>query len=127
MQRTSINADDAPKTPGTYVQAIHTSQVSELLHISGQIPVAVDGTVPGTFRAQADLVWQNIDAQLRAAGMSKQDLVKATVYLSSRDHIADYRAARDAYLAGHEIALTVIVAGIFDEAWLLEIEAVAAR
>jgi 2-iminobutanoate/2-iminopropanoate deaminase len=33
---------------------------------------------------------------------------------------------RDEMLRGRETALTVVVAGIFDEAWLVEIEAVAA-
>ena len=35
-------------------------------------------------------------------------------------------AVREEVLAGRSVALTVIITGIFDEDWLLEIEAVAA-
>ncbi len=125
--RTPINAPDALQPAGGYVQAMHVAGAERLLFVSGQIPVAPDGTVPADFAGQAALVWRNLDAQLHAAGMTKDDLVKVTIFLASRDHIADYRAARVAYLEGREVALTTIITGIFDTDWLLEIEAVAAR
>jgi hypothetical protein len=49
-----------------------------------------------------------------------------TIFLSDRKYIADYRKTRDEALGGRRIALTTIISGIFDERWLLEIEAVAA-
>ncbi|MEL6621398.1 MAG: RidA family protein [Pseudomonadota bacterium] len=122
-----MNAPDAAQPAPSYAQAALTTDATRWLHISGQIPVTADGAVPKDFRAQADLVWLNIDAQLRAAGMSRQDLVKVTIFLSDRKYIPDYRDSRDAYLQGQKVALTCIVAGIFDEDWLLEIEAVAAN
>ena len=126
MKLTPINASDAPAPEGEYAQALQVVGARELLFISGQIPVA-NNHVPGDFPAQAALVWRNIDAQLRAAGMSKTDLIKATIFLSNRAYDEANSAARTAYLDGHEIALTVIICGIFDPAWLLEVEAVAAR
>jgi 2-iminobutanoate/2-iminopropanoate deaminase len=36
------------------------------------------------------------------------------------------RAIRQEILGGRRVAVTVIVAGIFDEQWLIEIEAIAA-
>lgn len=124
---TPINAPDAPQTPGTYAQAVSVRGADELLIISGQIPSDAAGVVPEDPRAQADQIWANIDAQLRAAGMSKDNLVKVTIYLSDRKYTEAYRGARDAYLEGRQVALTAVIAGIFDPAWVMEIEAVAAR
>jgi enamine deaminase RidA (YjgF/YER057c/UK114 family) len=122
-----VDAPDGPRPEGGYAQAVRVEQPGAMLFISGQIPVGQDGFVPGGFAAQAAQVWANIDAQLRAGGMTKDDLVKATVFLSDRSHAEANRAARAASLGDRRIALTVVVADMFDPAWLLEIEAVAAR
>ena len=65
-------------------------------------------------------------AQLRAAGMTLDHLVKVTTFLSDRKYALENREVRLRRLGGRQTALTVIVTGIFDEAWLVEIEAVAA-
>ena len=96
------------------------------MFVSGQIPESVAGNVPAEFSAQARLVWQNVIAQLEAAGMSIGNLVKVTVFLSSREFAAANREVRREVLQGHAPAMTVIITGIFDEKWLLEIEAIAA-
>ena len=127
MEKTPINASDAVQPAGGYAQAMLVRDASELLFISGQIGVDRENVVGQGFEAQAAIVWANIDAQLRAAGMTKDNLVKVTIFLSDRKYIREYRAARQAYLGDRTIALTTIVTGIFDEAWLLEIEAIAAR
>jgi hypothetical protein len=49
------------------------------------------------------------------------------VFLADRKHRDAMRDARNAYLDGHQIAFTCIVADIIDEQWFLEIEAYAAR
>jgi len=61
-----------------------------------------------------------------AAGMSVTNLVKVTMFLSSREYAVANREARQRALGEHAPALTVIMAGIFDEEWLLEIQAFAA-
>jgi enamine deaminase RidA (YjgF/YER057c/UK114 family) len=120
-----INAPDAPSAP-TYHQGMEVANASRLLFVSGQIPAAVDGSVPESFEEQSRFAWQNLVAQLQAANMTLDNLVKVTIFLSDRKYIADYRRTRDEALAGRLVALTTIVTGIFDERWLLEIEAVAA-
>jgi 2-iminobutanoate/2-iminopropanoate deaminase len=54
------------------------------------------------------------------------NLVKVTTFLSSREYAIANREVRNEVLGTHSPALTVIITGIFDEKWLLEIEAVAA-
>ena len=58
--------------------------------------------------------------------MTLDNLVKVTTFLADRDDAMENRAVRLARLAGRQPALTVIVTGIFDAAWKVEIEAVAA-
>jgi enamine deaminase RidA (YjgF/YER057c/UK114 family) len=122
-----VNAPDGPQPAGGYVQAMRLTEFETLVFISGQIPVAGDGTVPAGFGDQCRLVWRHVEAQLRAAGLGLADIVKVTTYLSDRAHAQENSAIRREVLAGLTPALTIIIAGIYDPAWLLEIEVVAAR
>jgi len=126
MKLKPINAPDAPQPAGGYVQAMEVTGASRTLYISGQIPMAADGSVPDKFEDQARLAWQNVIAQLLAADMTLDNLVKVTIFLSDRKYTADYRRVRNEVLEGRQIGLTTIITGIFDESWLLEIEAIAA-
>ena len=58
--------------------------------------------------------------------MTLDNLVKVTTFLSDRRHSLENRDVRLRRLAGRQPALTVIITGIFDESWLVEIEGVAA-
>ena len=126
MKARSINAPDAPPASGGYAQAVEVVDAARLLFISGQVPLAAAGDLPSSFREQCRLAWSNVEAQLRAADMSLDNLVKVTTFLSSRSFAEDNRLVREEVLGGRSPSLTVIVTGIFDEAWLVEIEAVAA-
>jgi enamine deaminase RidA (YjgF/YER057c/UK114 family) len=126
MQTRSINAPGVPVPATGYVQAREISGHLRTLFISGQTPVDADGKVPDGFEAQCRLVWRNVEAQLEAAGMTLDNLVMTRTYLAHRRDGLANRAVRNEVLAGREIALTVVIAGIFDEGWLLEMEAVAA-
>jgi enamine deaminase RidA (YjgF/YER057c/UK114 family) len=126
MQTRSINALDAPAASGGYAQAVEVIGTARLLFVSGQIPLTVDGVLPETFRDQCRLVWANVEAQLRAAGMTLDNIVKVTTFLGDRSYAAENSAVRKEVLGIRSPALTVIISGIFDEAWLVEIEVVAA-
>ena len=58
--------------------------------------------------------------------MGLDDLVKVTVFLADRRYREANYTIRHEVLAGRSPALTVIVCEIYDPAWLVEIEAVAA-
>ncbi|MDX0403830.1 RidA family protein [Sinorhizobium medicae] len=127
MKRDNINALNAPQPRGGYSQAVSIEDFRRVLFISGQIPVNSDEVVPEGFEAQARQVWRNVDAQLKAAGMSKTDIVKVTTYLADRQHAIANREIRNDYLGSLAPAMTVVVAGIFDSAWLIEVEVTAAQ
>jgi 2-iminobutanoate/2-iminopropanoate deaminase len=113
-------------TAVSYCQAHEVRGASRWLFISGQVPADAEGRVPPDFRSQCRLAWHNVQAQLAAAGMTLDDLVKVTVFLSDRRHRQENYEVRHEVLGGRTPALTIVITGIYDEAWLLEIEAVAA-
>ena len=126
MQIRRINAATALVPTTGYCQALEVTGHTKMLFVSGQIPVGADGSVPEGFEAQCRLAWRNIEAHLEAAGMTLDNLVMHRTYLADRSYALLNRAVRSEVLGGRETALTVVIAGIFDQAWLLEIEAVAA-
>ncbi len=126
MELTPVDPDAAPVASGGYTNAMQVDGATRLLFISGQIPQARDGQVPVGIDEQCRVVWANVLAALHEADMDISNLIKVTTFLSDRAHADANTAVRTAVLGNHRPALTVLIAGIFDEAWLLEIEAVAA-
>ena len=116
---------DGPVASGGYSQAVLLEGTARIVHVSGQIPVEKDGTVPEVFEAQARLAWKNVERQLAAAGMGLDNIVKHTTFLSSRKYREANSRVRQEVLGDLAPALTVVIADVYDEAWLLEIEAVA--
>jgi enamine deaminase RidA (YjgF/YER057c/UK114 family) len=112
----------------TYAAAHEISGPERWLFISGQVPETEEGVVPAGFEVQCRLAWANVERQLQAGDMSLDDLVKFTIFLSDRRYQAQEYEVRRSVLAGRgQPAMTIIITGIYDEAWLLEIEAIAAR
>jgi 2-iminobutanoate/2-iminopropanoate deaminase len=122
-----FSSDKAPSPGGGYSQAVELIQVGKVVIVSGQIPVTVTDEVPVGFDAQCRLVWANVHAQLEAVGLDFPDIVKVTTYLGSREHTEPNSLIRREILGNLQPTLTVIIAGIYDPAWLLEIEVIAAR
>ena len=94
--------------------------------LSKLINIVLDNSlllIAGTVTA---LTWANIERQLHDAGMSLDNLVKVTTFLSDRRYRGENSIVRRELLKERTPAITIIIADIYDEAWLLEIEAIAA-
>ena len=126
-QITRHNPASVHAPSGGYSMGLEVSQHRRLLFISGQVPEDADGNVPDGFEAQCEQAWRNVIAVLEAAGLGVGHLVKTTTFLTDRSQVVANRAIRRKMLAGHEPALTVMVAETIDGKWLLEIEAIAAE
>ena len=113
-------------TSVAYAAACEVSGAPRLLFVSGQVPVRPDESVPEDFASQCRVVWANLERQLRDAGMSLDNIVKVTTFLSDRRYRAENSVVRREVLKERTPALTIIIADIYDEAWLLEIEVIAA-
>lgn len=123
---TRHDPSDVPAQQGGYTQGLEVSHPSRWLLVSGQTPEPFDGQVPETAEEQCRVIWAHIQAVLESAAMSAGDIVKVTTYLSSRSVAAANSKVRSEILGDHRPALTVVVAEIFDPAWLLEVEVLAA-
>lgn len=103
----------------------------ELLFISGTAawdPASGATVAPGDIGAQAEFVYEQIAAVCDAAGASIKNLVKTVEYVAPAG-LAGYRevgAVRKRVLGPPLPASTgVVVAGLLDPSWLIEIEALA--
>ena len=120
-----------PKTiaapASAYAQGLCVEGATRWLTISGQVGVRLDGTMAGDSEAQMEECWNRIFAVLDDARMSKLNIVKVTVFLTRAEDVILYRDVRDRNLEGHVAASTLlVVSGLADPDWLVEIEAIAA-
>lgn len=123
MRKTPINGNGR-----AYAHAMHVEGATEWLYVSGQVPADDNyGGTPQDFTDQARMTWSNIERRLNAVDMALSNLVKVTIYLSDRKYRDRNFEVRKAVLGDLGLALTIIIADIYDESWLLEIEAIAAR
>ncbi len=124
-----ITRDPAAIHPAfsNYALGAEVAEPARWLHISGQVGVDRSGKLAYGAEAQMVQAFANIGEILKDAGMSKENLVKITVYLTRQDDAPLYRDVRDQVLTGHRCASTLLViSGLANPDWLVEIEAVAA-
>src|SRR4051812_5764760 len=98
--------------PRSYAQGTVVEAARRWLFVSGQVPETADG-IPDGFDAQCRLAWRNVLAVLSAAGMSKRDLVKVTIFLAQRKDREANARIRHEVLGEHCPALTIIITGIY--------------
>jgi 2-iminobutanoate/2-iminopropanoate deaminase len=122
----AIQTTEAPAAIGPYWQAIHTG---ELLYISGQIPIdPKTGTMVvqyGDIQKQTQIVLNNIDVILKAAGCEKTDVVKTTVFLTK---MSDFDAMNEVYskfFGDHKPARSTIGVAALPKNSNVEIETIA--
>lgn len=123
-------ADIAPPA-ANYAHAVLSESASRWLHTSGVVPIGPDGTVPEVIGEQGEVVWANIGAMLRDAGMTADDIVSVTTYVVASERLADdlpsVMAARDRALGGHRAASTLVtVPALARPEWKMEVAVVAA-
>jgi enamine deaminase RidA (YjgF/YER057c/UK114 family) len=123
---TFANPAGMPTPAARYSMTAEVAGPARWVLVSGQLPVAADGTVPGDYAAQADLVIAHIAAALAHHGLGWGNVVKLTTYLTTRAARAAWQEKRDALFPGTPPASTqVIVAGLADPRCAIEVEAIA--
>jgi len=112
MHREAHSTNQAPAAIGPYSQAVRAE--GRFLFCSGQICLRPDGTlVEGAVEVQAEQVMQNIRGVIESAGLTMENIVKTTIFLSSMDHFAAVNQVYGAAFQGDPPARsTVAVAGL---------------
>ena len=125
---TFLNPESLHSPGAAYSHSALVTAGSDLVFISGQIGIRPDGSLASGLTEQADQVFSNISALLGASGLGAADIVKLTMFVVAGHDIQAVRRSRSSFLGSHRPASTaVFVPQLADPAWLVEVEAVAAR
>lgn len=126
MANVRIDPDGIATPVARFAHGVLAVDAERILHTSGMVPVAPDGTVPASLADQAEVVWANVLAVLDGAGMATTDVVSMTTYVVPDQDLATVMAARDRALGGHLAASTlVVVPELAQPSWLVEVAVVA--
>ncbi len=126
QQKTAINPPSIRKPYAKYSHGIVVPAGGRLLVTSGQLGVAPDDTIPDEVEAQCVLCFENIKAILAEAGMSLQDVIRFTAFVTNRAYFPIYGAVRNRYVSGDAFASTlVIVSGFTLPQFKVEVEVTA--
>ncbi len=125
MTKSAVLAPDAPRAIGPYSHAIRTGQ---LLFISGQVPIdpATGNLIDGDISAQTQRVMNNIDAVLKAGGLSFQHVVRTTVFLADMSDFAAVNAVYGTFFSEPYPARATVQVSRLPKDARVEIDAIAA-
>ena len=102
-------------------------EASKRVVLSGQVGVRPDGSIPEGAAEQADQLIENIMTALKSEGLAAADIVKITAYLTDREALPAWRAAREKLFGSVDTASTLLfVAGLADPKFLIEVDVEAA-
>jgi len=117
---------DGLSRPPAYSQVV---KAGNTIYIAGQVSQDEHGQVVGAgdIVAQANQVFENLAKALAAAGAGFGDLVKITTYVTDPRYREALRDVRSTYLgsAPPPASTLVVVAGLAQPEYLLEVEAIA--
>lgn len=123
MNRETIMADNAPAAVGPYVHAVKTG---DTVYTSGQLGLdPVTGTLPEGVEAQTEQAILNLEAVLKAAGLTLKNVVKTSVFLADINDFAKVNAIYSKYFTGETPARSCVQVAALPKGGLVEIECIA--
>ena len=131
MKKQYVNPKGVKASP-YYSHAATAEGAGKLVYVSGQVSWDAAGNVvgKGDMRAQAEQVFKNVEAALKAAGAGWGDVIKMNGYMVGMhgERVAAYREVRQRYLKKDALPASTLVGveRLVDPELLLEVEVVAA-
>ena len=121
-----IATKNAPAAVGPYSQAI---DCGDTVYCSGQIPLdpQTGAVVEGGLEAQAHQMFRNVKAVLAEAGLSLQNVVKTTVFMTDLGQFGALNAIYDEYFAEPYPARSCVEVSALPKGVLVECEVIARR
>lgn len=122
-----IQPKTLPDPRPRYSQGMQTKG-GKLLFIAGQTAVDQTGNVvgKGDIEKQAEQVFENITAVLKAAGGSLKNLVMTTTYITDIKYREGYNKVRLRYYKNHcPTSTLVVVKGLASKDYMIEIAGIA--
>ncbi len=124
MSKKAISTKEAPSAIGPYNQAV---EVNGFIYTSGVLPMdKVTGEIcGGDVISQTKLILENLKAILQAEGLTLDDVVKTTVFMTDLSSFADMNEVYAEFFKGFHPARSTIQVVALPKGALLEIEAIA--
>ena len=120
------NPPTAPTPASAYAQGISIADTTRWMLVSGQVGMSADGALADSVDEQMRQCFRNIFAVLEDADMTRQNIVKLTVFLVDSTDVPAYRGIRDEMMQGHVAGSTLLVIdALAHPDWRVEIEATA--
>lgn len=119
-----ISTDKAPKAIGPYSQAIETGG---FVFISGQLPIDLDGNIPEKVSEQTKLCIENIKNILNSVGLSLDNVVKTTVFMTDLSKFQEMNSVYSQYFSQTPPARSTVEVKALPRSAMVEIEAIAIK
>ena len=118
-----ISTNKAPAAIGPYSQAVWAG---DFLYLSGMMPIdpATGALEPADITVQAARIMKNIEAVLSEAGLTQENVVKTTCFLSDMGNFAAFNAVYGEYFSSKPARSCVAVRELPKSA-LVEVEVIA--
>ncbi len=124
MEKRIIKTDLAPAAIGPYSQGV---RIGDFLFTSGQIALdpATGEMCSGEIEQETEKTLQNIEAILKAAGLSLSHVVKTTVYLADLNHFVRMNQVYEQFFSTNKPARACVQVAALPKGAKVEIDAVA--
>lgn len=121
-----ISIADAPAAVGPYSQGV---ALKDLVFFSGQIAIdpKIGKLIDGDVVAQTKQILKNIDNLLKSEGLTAENVVKTTVFITDITKFAAVNAAYAEYFSSNPPARSCIEVSALPLGALVEIEIIALR
>lgn len=122
--KTAITTEKAPAALGPYSAAV---RVGDMLYCSGQTPIdpATGELVPGCAGCQTRQALTNLSAVLEAAGLTLDNVVKTTVFLTDMADFAKMNGVYAEFFSAPFPARSTVAVKELPKSSSVEIEAIA--
>ncbi len=124
MKKKQIQSSQAPSAIGPYSQAI---RIGEFLYTSGQIALNPENMemMNGGIEEETEWVLKNLEAILKADGMSFAHVIKTTVYLTDLGEFARVNQVYEKFFGETKPARACVQVAALPKGAKVEIDAIA--
>ena len=124
MEKQIVKTDQAPAAIGPYSQGV---RIGNFLFTSGQIALdpATGEMCSGEIEQETEKTLQNIEAILKAGGLSLSHVVRTTVYLADLNHFSRMNQVYEQFFSTNKPARACVQVAALPKGAKVEIDAVA--
>ena len=128
MSLKHIHSDETPAPLSAHSDAVLIPPGAAILVSSGQLGMLKDGAIPEDTEQQIEAAFDNVEAVLRAAGMTMSDVVKMTTFITDPRYRDAFRAVRAKRVGNPPPSSTrIVVTSLSMPEMKVEIEIIAAK